>query len=98
MIKVELPPHLRRFTQERRTVEVDVDGAATISSVLDAVEQAYPALRGTIRDHGAGPRRAFIRFFAAGEDLSLQSPETPLPDAVASGKEALMIVGAISGG
>lgn len=98
MIKVELPPHLRRFTEQRRTIEVAVAGTPTIATVLDAVERAYPALRGTIRDHGAGARRPFIRFYAGGDDLSLDSPDAPLPDAVASGDEALLIIGAIAGG
>ena len=79
-------------------MQLSVEGTATIATVLDALEEAYPALRGTIRDHGGGPRRAFIRFYACGEDLSLESPEAPLPPSVANGDEALLIVGAIAGG
>jgi len=98
MITVELPPHLRRFVGERRAVDVDVENTPTIAAVLDALEAAYPALRGTIRDHGGGARRAFIRFYAGGEDLSQESPDAPLPGPVARGEQSLMIVGAIAGG
>jgi hypothetical protein len=98
VIIVELPPHLRRFVGDRRSVRLDVDGTPSVASVLDALEAEFPALMGTIRDHGRGPRRAFIRFYAAGEDLSMEPIDAPLPHAVASGDEPLLIVGAIAGG
>ena len=98
MIRVTLPPHLRKLAQVDGEVKLDVDGPVTQSSVLDALESNYPMLRGTIRDHVTKKRRAFVRFFACGEDLSHEPPETPLPDAVATGAEPFMIVGAIAGG
>ena len=99
MIRVTLPPHLAQ-TRASRTArsQLDVDGPVTQRSVLDAVEARYPMLRGTIRDHVTHKRRAFVRFFACGEDLSHDSPDAPLPGAVATGAEPFMIVGAIAGG
>ncbi len=98
MIRVELPAHLQKLAQTGREVAVDVEGTATIRSVLDALEAKYPVLRGTIRDHLTLKRRAFLRFFACELDLSHDAPDTPLPDAVVRGAEPLMIVGAIAGG
>jgi hypothetical protein len=98
MIRVVLPTHLWRLANINREVEVQVEGPLTISSVLDALEAQYPMLRGTMRDHVTKERRAFIRFFACGEDLSHEPPEAPLPEAVATGAEPLRIVGAIAGG
>lgn len=98
MIQVVLPYHLRNLANAGRTVEVEVEGEATISAVLDALEARYPMLRGTIRDYATRQRRPFIRFFALGQDLSLESPDAPLPEAVASGAEALRVVGAMAGG
>jgi hypothetical protein len=98
MIRVTLPYHLRNLARTGSEVTVQVAGPATISSVLDALETAYPMLSGTIRDHVTRSRRPFLRFFAAGEDLSLSPPETPLPEAVAAGREPFMVVGAIAGG
>ncbi|HWY70077.1 MAG TPA: MoaD/ThiS family protein [Terriglobales bacterium] len=97
-IRVELPQHLRTLAQVGREVQLDVPAPVTLRSVLDALEAKYPALRGTIRDHDTQQRRAFLRFFACEEDLSHQSPDTPLPDAVTSGKEPFLIIGAIAGG
>jgi molybdopterin converting factor small subunit len=99
MIRVELPGHLRTLTRvSGHEVALQVAGAVTLGSVLDALEAAYPMLRGTIRDHVTHQRRAFIRFFACSEDWSHESPDAPLPDAIASGAEPLLIVGAIAGG
>lgn len=98
MIRVELPAHLRNLARVGREVEIEVDGRASISSVLDALETRYPMLRGTIRDQVTRERRPFLRFFACEEDLSHESPESTLPDAVASGKEPLIVLGAIAGG
>ncbi len=95
MIRVVLPAHLRRLAQCDR---VSVEAAATQRAVLDALEQQYPMLRGTIRDAGSGKRRAFVRYFACEEDLSHELPDTPLPEAVAVGKEPFMVVGAMAGG
>ena len=97
-IRVELPQHLRTLAQVGREVQLDVAAPVTLRSVLDALEAKYPMLRGTIRDHVTLQRRAFLRFFACEEDLSHQSPDTPLPDAVVSGKEPLLVIGAIAGG
>jgi hypothetical protein len=97
-VKVCLPYHLRNLAQVGEEVQVDVAGAVTVRSVLDALEAAYPVLRGTIRDHGTLARRPFLRFFACQEDLSLEPPDTALPPPVASGAEPFMIVGAIAGG
>jgi molybdopterin synthase sulfur carrier subunit len=98
MIRVTLPAHLRKLAQVEGEVMLNVDGPVTQGSVLDALEASYPMLRGTIRDHVTQKRRAFVRFFACGEDLSHEPAEAPLPDAVASGAEPFMIVGAIAGG
>ena len=98
MIRVVLPFHLRTLARVDGEVTLDVDAPVTIGSVLDAIESAHPALRGTIRDHGTLRRRPFIRFFACKEDLSLDPPETMLPEAVATGTEPLLIVGAMAGG
>jgi molybdopterin synthase sulfur carrier subunit len=98
MIRVELPAHLRTLARVDGEVQLDVAGPATQRSALDALEAKYPVLRGTIRDHVTLKRRAFLRFFACGEDLSLEPPDRPLPDAVASGREPFMVVGAIAGG
>ena len=98
MIRVVLPPHLRGLARIQGEVQLEVAGPATQRSVIDALEARYPMLRGTIRDHVSQVRRPFLRFFACEEDLSLQPPDAPLPDAVASGAEPLLIVGAIAGG
>jgi sulfur-carrier protein len=98
MIRIVLPTHLRILANVDREVQLDVTGPVTQRSVLDALESRYPALRGTIRDHVTQKRRPLVRFFACEEDLSHESPDTPLPEAVASGKEAYFIVGAIAGG
>ena len=98
MIRVVLPYHLRNLARTGDEVQVEVKSPPTLGSVLDAIEAAYPVLRGTIRDHGTRQRRPFVRFFACKEDLSHEPPETLLPDAVASGAEPLMIVGAMAGG
>jgi len=98
MIRVILPYHLRTLAQVGAEVELKVEGPVTARSVLDALETRYPMLRGTIRDHVSGQRRPMLRFFACEEDLSLESPDTPLPEAVASGKEPFFIIGAIAGG
>jgi hypothetical protein len=98
MIRVILPQHLRTLAHVGSEVTLEVAGSATLRSVLDALEAAYPMLRGTIRDHVTQQRRPFLRFFACEEDLSHESPDTPLPDAVASGKEPLVVLGAIAGG
>jgi hypothetical protein len=98
MIRVELPAHLRTLAKINGEVSVEVEGRASVSSVLDALEARYPMLCGTIRDHVTKERRPFLRFFACQEDLSHDSPETALPEAVASGKEPLLIIGAIAGG
>jgi hypothetical protein len=98
MIRVELPPHLRGLARISGEVELDIQGPVTQRSVLDALEASFPMLRGAIRDHVTQKRRPFLRFFACGEDLSHQQPDTPLPDQVASGTEPLLIVGAIAGG
>jgi sulfur-carrier protein len=98
MIRVVLPAHLRTLARVDGEVELDVAGQVTQRSVLDALEARYPALAGTVRDHDGGGRRAFIRFFACEQDLSHQPPDTPLPEAVASGAEPYLIVGAMAGG
>jgi len=98
MISVVLPAHLRTIAGVSGDVQLDVAPPVTQRSVLDALEARYPVLRGTIRDHVTQERRAFVRFFACQEDLSHESPDAPLPDAVASGAEPFMIVGAIAGG
>ena len=98
MIRVELPPHLRTLAKVSGEVQLDVAGPPTPRAVLDALEARYPVLRGTIRDHVTHERRAFIRFFACSEDLSHDSPDSPLPAPVAQGAEPFIILGAIAGG
>jgi hypothetical protein len=98
MIRVVLPGHLRALARINGEVHLDVVGPVTQRSVLDELEARYPALRGTIRDHNRGPRRAFIRFFACEADLSHEQPDAPLPDPVADGTEPYLIVGAMAGG
>jgi len=98
MIRVVLPHHLRTLARVGAVVPLDVTGTVTQRAVLDALETAYPMLRGTIRDHTTRERRPFIRFFACEEDLSHESPDAPLPDDVASGKEPFLVIGAIAGG
>jgi hypothetical protein len=98
MIRLVLPPHLRALAHVDAEVELEVKGQATQRSVLDALEARFPVLCGTIRDHVTRERRPFIRFFACEEDLSLQSPDAPLPEAVAMGKEPFLVIGAIAGG
>ena len=98
MIRVMLPYHLRTLAGVEGEVTVDVQGQATVSSVLDALEKRYPMLCGTIRDQVTRKRRPFLRYFACEEDLSHESPDAPLPDAVANGGEPLLILGAIAGG
>ncbi len=98
MIQVMLPAHLRTLARIEREVVLDVQRPITQRSVLDALEAGYPMLRGTIRDHATGQRRALVRFFACGQDLSHEHPDALLPDAIAAGTEPYMIVGAIAGG
>jgi molybdopterin synthase sulfur carrier subunit len=98
MIRVALPEHLRRLAQVDGEVQLPIEGPVTQRSVLDAVEATLPMLRGTIRDYGTQRRRPFVRFFACGQDLSHQSPDAPLPDAVAAGVEPFLVVGAMAGG
>jgi len=98
VIRVVLPAHLRALARVEGEVQLEVAGQVTQCSVLDALEARYPVLRGTIRDHRSGKRRAFVRFFACQQDLSHEPPGTPLPDAVASGTEPYLIVGAMAGG
>jgi sulfur-carrier protein len=97
-IRVVLPQHLRTLAHVNSEVTVEVEGAVTLNSVLDSVEATYPMLQGTIRDHVTKQRRAFLRFFACEEDLSHEPPDTPLPEAVTSGKEPFLVIGAIAGG
>ena len=98
MIRVELPQHLRTLAKVGTEVQLEVDGPVTQRSVLDALEARYPMLRGTIREHDTLKRRAFLRFFACGQDLSHEAPDAPLPQEIASGKEPYLIIGAIAGG
>jgi sulfur-carrier protein len=98
MIRVLLPPHLRALAKVTGELEIEVLAPVTQRTVVDALEAQYPALSGTIRDHTTLKRRPFLRFFACEEDLSHESPDAPLPDAVVAGKEPLLIVGAIAGG
>jgi len=98
MIRVELPGHLRTLAGVSLEVSLDVPGPVTQRAVLNALESAYPMLAGTMRDHVTEKRRPFVRFFACGQDLSLQSPDTPLPADIASGKEPFLVIGAIAGG
>jgi hypothetical protein len=97
-IKVELPAHLRTLARVGDEVPVEVDGPVTQRAVLDALETAYPVLRGTIREHGTLKRRAFLRYFACEQDLSHDPPDAPLPDPVARGAEPFLIIGALAGG
>jgi molybdopterin synthase sulfur carrier subunit len=97
-IRVELPAHLRTLVQVNGEVSIEVEGSATQRAILDALEARYPVLRGTIRDHVSLRRRPFVRFFACAQDVSHDSPDAPLPDAVATGVEPFLIVGAIAGG
>ena len=98
MIQVALPQHLRTLAGVEGAVRVEIRGQVTQRAILAAVEASYPVLAGTIRDRATQKRRAFVRFFACGEDVSLESPDAPLPEAVASGKEPFLIIGAIAGG
>lgn len=98
MIRVVLPQHLRRLARVNGEVVLEIEGPITQRTVLDSLESSYPMLRGTIRDHQTKKRRPFIRFFACGEDLSHESPDTPLPDAVIHGSEPYLVIGAIAGG
>jgi len=97
-IRVMLPFHLRNLSGAGAEVSVNVQGPATVKSILDALEMQYPMLKGTIRDHGTLQRRPFLRFFACGKDFSLDSPDSPLPEEIASGKEPFLVIGAIAGG
>jgi sulfur-carrier protein len=98
MIRVELPPHLRTLAHVDQEVDLQVEGPVTQRSILDALEAAYPMLRGTIRDPITQQRRPFLRFFACAQDLSHESPDTPLPDAIALGSEPFLVMGALAGG
>ena len=98
MIRVVLPHHLRTLARVSEEVHVDVNGSATLRSVLDAIEAKYPVLRGTIRDHATQQRRSLVRFFACGEDISHEPIDTSLPDPIAKGQEPLFVIGAIAGG
>ena len=98
MIRVVIPQHLRTLAHVSGEIQLEVEGRVTQRSVLDALEARYPMLCGTIRDHVTQQRRPFLRFFACEEDLSHESPDTPLPEAVANGKEPFLIIGAIAGG
>lgn len=98
MVRVVLPYHLRMLARVESEVTIEVDRPLTLGAVIDALENHYPMLRGTIRDHATGERRRFLRYFACEEDLSHEPPGTPLPDAVRRGKEPFLIVGAIAGG
>ena len=98
MIVVALPAHLRTLAGVKGDVELEVNGDVTRDSILDALEARFPMLRGTIRDHGAGKRRPMVRFFACGEDVTHEPPDTPLPAAIATGAEPFYIIGAIAGG
>jgi molybdopterin synthase sulfur carrier subunit len=98
MIRVVLPHHLRTLAKVGDEVHVDLNGSATVRSLLDAIEAMYPMLRGTIRDHATHRRRSLVRFFACGEDISHEPLDTPLPDPIANGTEPFFIMGAIAGG
>ncbi len=98
MVRVELPFHLRRLASVEREICLDVDGTITPRRVIEAIEARYPMLRGTIRDYATDQRRPFLRFFACEQDVSLEGLDVPLPDAIASGAEPFMIVGALAGG
>jgi molybdopterin synthase sulfur carrier subunit len=98
MIRVLLPTHLSRLAKTEREIELQIEGPLTQRAILDTLEAQYPMLQGTVRDHGTLKRRPFIRFFACGQDLSLEPPDAPLPPEVAAGTERFMIIGAMSGG
>ena len=98
MIRVVLPEHLRRLARTGSEVTLELEGPVSLASVLDALESRYPMLRGTTRDHASHKRRAFVRFFACGEDLSHEPSDAPLPEAVTTGTEPLLIIGAMAGG
>jgi len=98
MVRVVLPHHLRNLAQLGQEVELSVSGTVSVASVLDALESGYPVLKGTIREHETHKRRPFLRFFAAGEDISLDPATQPLPESIANGSEPLLVVGAIAGG
>ena len=98
MIRVVLPPNLRTLARVETEIELDVNGTLTQRSLLDAIEAKYPMLRGTLRDHVTQVRRPMVRFFGCGEDLSHESPDAALPDAIANGREPFLIIGAIAGG
>ncbi|HJZ64982.1 MAG TPA: MoaD/ThiS family protein [Candidatus Acidoferrum sp.] len=98
MIRVVLPQHLRSLAHVGSEVQINVQGAVTLRAILDAIEAEYPMLQGTIRDHVTQERRPFLRFFACGEDMSHESPDTPVPEAVVCGAEPLLVIGAIAGG
>ena len=98
MIRVVLPTQLRTLARVDREVQLEVEGQVTQASILDALEASYPMLRGTMRDHVTQLRRPLVRFFACGEDLSHESPDAPLPEAIAKGSEPFVIIGAIAGG
>ena len=98
MVRVILPTHLRNLAHSPAEISLEVASPVTTSAILDALESSYPMLRGAIRDHVTLQRRPFLRFFACEEDLTHDSPETPLPDSVASGKEPFLVIGAIAGG
>lgn len=98
MIRVVLPAHLRTLAKVSGDVELEVRGAVTQRAILDALEEAYPVLQGTIRDHVTKQRRAFLRFFVCSEDWSLEEPDKPLPNEIATGKEPFYVIGAIAGG
>ena len=98
MIRVAMPAHLRTLAGVNGDVTLNIEGEVTRRSILDALEQQYPMLRGTIREHVSGERRPFLRFFACGEDITHNSPDDPLPEEIASGKEPFYVIGAIAGG
>ena len=98
MIRVVLPQHLRTLARVGSEVQISVTGPVTLRAILDAIEAEYPMLQGTIRDHTTQQRRPFLRFFACGEDLSLESPDTPVPPEVVAGAEPFLVIGAIAGG
>ena len=98
MIRVVLPHHLRTLAKVGDELRLDINGTATVKSVIDAIEKKYPMLRGTIREHETRNRRALVRFFACGEDISHESPDFPLPEAIVKGEEPFFVMGAIAGG
>ncbi|MBI1757372.1 MAG: MoaD/ThiS family protein [Fimbriimonas ginsengisoli] len=98
MVRVVLPHHLRSLAQVGQEVSLQVAGPVSVASVIGALEATYPVLKGTIREHGTLKRRAFLRFFACGEDVSLEPADNPLPDSIANGNEPLLVIGAIAGG